>query len=181
MAMFSQAKIHWKDDEHQKVGHPSESKMSKTKGIRNKLEVFVNDKPYSQKKCPERQWNGECTGSRNKSQKHHSQHLQIKHYSLFLFTYKTHPNPDPHLRLLDSFDIQFCKTESPHFHITFEAHSPVGGACGHPAKGQQGRLVHWMELVHWWRLMLHIGLSWFILVYWAFILLMKSFDSGFLE
>lgn len=49
MAMFSQAKIHWKDDEHQKVGHPSESKMSKTKGIRNKLEVFVNDKPYSRK------------------------------------------------------------------------------------------------------------------------------------
>ena len=49
MAMFSQAKIHWKDDEHQKVGHPSESKMSKTKGIRNKLEMFVNDKPYSRK------------------------------------------------------------------------------------------------------------------------------------
>ena len=47
--MFSQARIHWKDDEHQKVGHPSESKMSKTKGIRNKLEVFVNDKPYSRK------------------------------------------------------------------------------------------------------------------------------------
>lgn len=105
MAMFSQAKIHWKDDEHQKVGHPSESKMSKTKGIRNKLEMFVNDKPYSRKTM---KWGM------------HGITQQIPKTSFTTFTYnkgRIIPYsflPTKPIRIqtliLDSFDIQFCST-----------------------------------------------------------------------
>ncbi len=54
--MFSQANMHRKQDEHQKVGRPSESKMSKARGMRNKFEVFVNDKPSPQIVQKENKW-----------------------------------------------------------------------------------------------------------------------------
>ena len=162
MAMFSQAKIHWKDDEHQKVGHPSESKMSKTKGIRNKLEVFANDKPYSRKTM---KWGM------------HGIMQQIPKTSFTTFTNKTalfHIIPYSFLPtkpiriqtlILDSFDIQFCSTFPHHIRGSLRCWRSLRppGQRSAGAIGALDGIDDWQIEVdgsHWFTLV-YIGLYWF--------------------